>query len=908
MELLRTTLRRKSVAGVTLVEVMVTVAILAIGVLAAIGSFRYLTVSIQGSKSRTLANNLAQEQIEKLKNLSYYTLLVTTSPIPNNNFTPSLMYDSGNYAPATLLEGGIAFTRATRVDFAYKNGTVITTATWSSDDTGLKLITTYVIWTDAAGPHYQEMHNLMANPAANPLNATFSGTVTDGSTFGPIQGALVQILDNPDWFATTNAAGSYSFSVSQGSYTLQVSSSGYFGTTTNGYLSITSGQNYTQNFTMTKMSSGTVSGYAFINNHLVISQVVASTGPGNAIEYIELYNPTTNAIFIGSSSGSPIYDGESGNSMPSYIPVVWGRTNATKQARHLHYVNTTIPANGFYLISNTGNGSPATACASFGAGGATVTPDACWNHVYYTDPGTNYHTLNCALSTTCSADQLDAGGVGLIQAAGLTGPAPTYVFSGSWASYIVDKIGWNQKSGLGNNAPSDSIEGTAINCTNNNGLGIGEQLVRQSWPTNVTLGAGRAYDSDNNFFNVFYFPSIFYAPYTSSNIYAPISGTPATGADIALNDGLSTGGTCTASTYSTFWPVCRYSVTNVSTGTWIMSISTGTYFLEVQTVTVTAGSFINVPNATTTPNWTIATPANSNSALLSDTTPYALIAGYVNGATGNPLSGITISGGGRSTTTSSTGRYFMSVSTGDMQLTANPANTNRAYTSQSYPLMGLTAGTMYENASGGNQTWFTLSLGGILAGYFQTGSNTPLPGRVAYVTPGGNQATSGNDGHFYISNISTGTYVLAAALDPAETATPSSTTVILASTGTSTTISTFTITNGLSQITGQVLASTQPITTGVLVLASTATMTGGTSSPPPSVYGGSGSLCSPCYYSGSSDSSGQYTLYVRSSATPYKLYGWYTTFNGTTPIVTRSSVYSVTVSTTGQIISQNITW
>ena len=70
-------------AGLTLMELLITTFILSVGVLAAIGSFSYVTTSIQHSKSRTLASNLAQEQIEKLKNLSYYTLLVTTG-------TPSL--------------------------------------------------------------------------------------------------------------------------------------------------------------------------------------------------------------------------------------------------------------------------------------------------------------------------------------------------------------------------------------------------------------------------------------------------------------------------------------------------------------------------------------------------------------------------------------------------------------------------------------------------------------------------------------------------------------------------------------------------------------------------------------------------------------------------------------------------
>src|SRR5579863_2164962 len=77
-----------SVAGVTLTELMIAAAIFSIGILAAVGSFKYISTSIQNSKTRTLANNLGQEEIEKLKNLSYYSLLVTTATYSDNRFSP----------------------------------------------------------------------------------------------------------------------------------------------------------------------------------------------------------------------------------------------------------------------------------------------------------------------------------------------------------------------------------------------------------------------------------------------------------------------------------------------------------------------------------------------------------------------------------------------------------------------------------------------------------------------------------------------------------------------------------------------------------------------------------------------------------------------------------------------------
>src|SRR5437879_3928522 len=123
----------KRTAGLTLMELVITVLILSIGILAAVGSFRYIAISVQHSKGRTLATNLAQEQVEKLKNLSYYTLLVTTTATFNDGrFIPAIMYDTGNYPPQTIYVGGDTFTRATRVDFAYQNGSTVSTTTWDS--------------------------------------------------------------------------------------------------------------------------------------------------------------------------------------------------------------------------------------------------------------------------------------------------------------------------------------------------------------------------------------------------------------------------------------------------------------------------------------------------------------------------------------------------------------------------------------------------------------------------------------------------------------------------------------------------------------------------------------------------------------------------------------------------------
>ena len=851
--------RGRRVAGVTLVELMITVAILSVGVLAAIGSFRFITVSIQNSKARSLSNNLGQEQIEKLKNLSYYMLLVTTHTYVDDRFDPDLVYDAGNYPPQTLVEGGMTFTRATRVDFAYPSGTSISTAPFTSNDTGLKLITTFVIWQSGSGLNNHEMHNLMANPAANPLNASFTGTVKDTSN-NAIRDALVQVVDNPNWFGFSNASGVYQFNVSQGSYTLTCSTHGYFPSTTGNYQSVASGEAKTVNFVLGKMSSGTATGYAYLADHLVISQVVGSTQDATAFfqEYVEVFNPSSYTWTIASDAATAVID------------LKYQRRGGSLTTIAMDYSTLTIGPGQHYLFANTGTVT---------AVGVARTADAVFS-------ASNADFPNLIDINTDAGN--DAAGVGL-----------ALVSDGSW----IDRVGWKK---AGNDPPL--IEGDAINQFV--GLEDDEQYVRISGPYGVVSGQGRAYDTHDNTtdFETDGRQPMVYPPRNSSDSEPVVSGTPATGALISVNDSLSQTGTCTDTTVNGK-PACSFTVPSIATGTWTLIVSSGTYYEEISSVTMTASVSTGVPNGATYPTWAVT---GATTTILNDTTSYAFISGVVTDANGTPLPGIVVGAGGQTRNTSSAGRYYVSVPEGDVRVTANYNNANMAYTSQSSDLTGLTAGTLYDLPSGNPSTWFTLSLGGILRGYFRTGSNTPLPGRVAVALLGGNQvgqAVSGSNGYFYLSNLTTGTYTITPALDPAESASPSSVTVTLSSTGTATTVSTFTVTNGLAEITGQVISSSsEPITTGVLVVASSTTLTGGITSPPPSMNGGTGILCNPCYYAASSDSTGSYSLMVRSSTAAYKVYGWYTEFSGTTPSVTRAGPFSVTVSTAGQILSQNLQW
>src|SRR4029077_5107323 len=142
----------------------------------------------------------------------------------------------------------------------------------------------------------------------------------------------------------------------------------------------------------------------------------------------------------------------------------------------------------------------------------------------------------------------------------------------------------------------------------------------------------------------------------------------------------------------------------IATGTWTMVVSSNSYYQEISTVTMTPSLSTGVPNGSTYPIWP---SINLTNTLLNITTNYAFVSGVVTNVTGAPLPGIrVISGQGTISNTNSSGRYFLSVATGDAQITANPNSLNKAYSSASTNVLpALTAGQLVDNQTGSLQTW-----------------------------------------------------------------------------------------------------------------------------------------------------------------------------------------------------------
>ena len=356
----------KNSRGVTLVELMVSVAIISVGILGFFGAFSFITKSLHVSRTRTLATNLSQERVEALKNLTYYELLITTTSATDNSFTPGLVYDNGNYPPETVSIGGINFTRYTYVALAQIDSDVISTVTYTFPDTGMKQVRVDVIWRDRGVAKKYTLNNLLENPNVNPLDSSISGVITNSVGATPMAGVVVKIEQNPDWNATTASDGSYSFRVYHGSYTVRASSASFYDQAS-ALSAANAGSNTSIPLALTAIATGTIKGIAWLNSNVVVGSVVGATftycadnAAQQEVEFVELVNPTTFAINIGIT-----------NTYPKNISVNYYDESATTLDEaagfNFTHVSTYVPAGKSYLMAS---------CSSFVVHGGWVNSDA----------------------------------------------------------------------------------------------------------------------------------------------------------------------------------------------------------------------------------------------------------------------------------------------------------------------------------------------------------------------------------------------------------------------------------------------------------------------------------------------------------------------------------------------------
>ena len=856
----------KKSRGVTLVELLVATAVLTVGILGLIGGMGGIQKAIQGARTKTLASNLTQEQMQIIKQKTYYQVLVTTDPSYRTDYSPSIPYDNGYFPPENILEGGINFQRLTYIQVCDEDSGKIVTLPPSSPDTGMRLLTVTVLWTQGSEKKQLQLQSVLANPNVVMANATFSGTVRNASTLAAINGSLVSVTEDAGYRDTTNASGAYSISLSPGSYTMQASAPGYFSQIVS--VSITANQSLTQNFDLVPMSSGSVVGVAWMNPNILISQVVVATtqASGFVAQYVELFNPTTSAITIGGDPPPIKLNFQSTCQNANKVTC----TDSTYGIK-LNYVSSTTAAGGYYLIANTN---------TFTAAGQQVNADA-----YYTDDANTYCNPQPSGYSPNTYDwNLTASPpVKLLGNPASSGHNGTFWLTDA-SGNILDAVGWTHSGSPPN------CEGTCLTLPGGNGLQEQNQLERFSSTAGVSGVWGPAYDSDNNSVDFSTFAAITVAPSSSTMpTKSLIAGRVAVGAIASSIDGLSDP-VSVVSVGSP--PYAAFSLTQVATGTWTVFVSSGGYTLQHDTVTIAGtGSVFTFPSTMT---------------FLNQSNEYGFISGMVTDALGAPIPspGIVLSPGaaGSNTTASlSNGRYLLRVSPGLADVTANPNNANPLYVSQSSNSLTINLGEVYSNVN------FPLSQGGRVQGFVTRDGVNALPGvAVAALDANGeahNQQVSGSDGRFTMINLTTGVYTLQPALDSLETSSPSSATVTVLA-GQTVFGATFTITGALGSITGSVSLSAQPLRTGVLIVATTATITGA----PPALS--TATLASAPRYVTSSKEDGTFQVDVRQSTDPaYKVYAYYTTLTSTGGVVIQSASTSGVQVLSGQTVSGiNFAW
>ena len=848
--------RRRPQLGLSLVELMVAVSIISIGLLAFTTSFRLISHSIRDSRARSLAISLAQEKIENLKDVPYHKLQVTTVTVTNANFSPAVSYDAVNYPPETIKIGGITYTRGMYVSLTRLTGNEVTATSSMYPDSGLKFVTTYVMWEQRGEWKKFELENLYENPNVDPLDATLQGVVKTNTGAG-LPGATVTILEKQDWNGTSGSGGSYLFRVHGGTYSIRASSAGFYDQTMTDVL-INEGAQLTTNFSLIAIGSGAVSGNVFVSSHLVISMVVAATETYTGdmvlrdVEFVMLFNPTTYTIDIGSAGAK--WNLWYFNSQTSTWTAPGNLMTTT--------VSTYVPPNTGYIVASS---------SWFMIADRWIRADA-----FYGVEGRDYITND------------DSGMVLLYQ--------PAWGF---WA----DRVGWADDDTV----PPNSLyyEGSYIpDSACSDGIGEGNFLIRYASPT--TIGEGFyawAYDTGNNAVD-FASPasacSLVPTPFMNWAVVDPlrptgklmnstqtaIGGVPAVGAFVIGDDLLAQTTIAYQATvtneFGQVQPFARYSLTGVSTGTWKVLIATKSFYTEISNVVVPLAGGVSIPNSVTSP---VQPAPGVFVAAATQTAVGGYISGLVLNTAGSPIPNISVIAGGTSKTTGSNGRFFSAVSTGPQTLIVNTSNANSVYSEY---VTQVTVGIGQVNTS-----TITLAQAGTLTGFVTPDGTSGLPNIEVTANRSGAQwgaAVTDTSGAFYIKNLSTGTYDISPVLDPLDVWAPSSFTVTTVASR-MIHVGTFTVTGAQGKLGGSVYYNGNPVTIGALVLVSTATLP----STPPAIVASS-SPAQAVIYAASSKADGSYLLEVRgSTSTSYRVHAY-------VPVVGPNSVTVSTKVYTGVVV------
>lgn len=842
-------------AGVTLTELMIAVSVLTIGVIGSMGAFKYINKAMTRSRIKTIATNLAQEKMEVLRNKPYFQLLVTTATTLSTGYSTNFSYDTDNYPPQTFTLWGMpALTRVVNVDYITLSGSVATPLSYSDNDPGMKRVTVTVMWTQEGTPQKVQIESYYENPTAAVLSAGFTGTVTNAAGGAAVGDALVQVQGSPKWRGYSDpVTGVYRFQVAPGTYTLVCSTQGYFPANSS-TLYVAAGAYTSQNFPLNKIGTGTISGMAYIRDHLLISQVVGSSvnRTGEYQEWVEVYNPTTWTWTMATGLGTG-----GGTGSNSVVIFTYTEEGSGEVFPHFNYRSLSLDASSYFLFANTGTVS---------AVGINREADAIYND-----------------SSDWDFDDMDD-----VIKTGAPSPAGHMIMGNVVTMTEYDVLGWNATSnGNGAKKLATKYEGAAI--VQAQGLELGEAYTRRTQIGGFTSTRGRCDDTQNNNNDFYVATPVPYQPRNTSDFQVCYTGTPAEGAVVDANDGLSSSALVSSTGYFLLTNVATSAVLNADS-TWEVLAASYTIFNSSAGLTITAGQNKDV-----------------GTLVLSTAISGGIASGYVYGSgpdQNRPLPSIKVGSGGLTATTNSLGYYRLFLNAGLAIITANIGLENGSYQSADENVT-MTEGEVTTVPD------FHLAQSGTIKGYVTAGTGA-LPNIVVQATNGGPvyEDTSDSTGNYYISaTTSSVAYTVTPVLDPLQsyTSLPASPlTATLTTPGSTVFAGTITVVGAMGTIAGTVVASTASVTTGVLVVASTVAVT-----DPLPTFTAASSPSEAVYYAASSQADGTYSLDVRSStSTPYDVRAFYPVVNavsGSVSYTSRSST-NVWVSSAGATTTRHFVW
>ncbi len=791
--------------GVTLVELMVMSVIASLVALTVIQGFSGISRGIIATRFKSLATQLANQKMQSLKSVSYYRLRVSSQtivPSALSAFTPAVRSDDINYPPTSAVVNGISFQHYTVVERVQKNDATeaLEVISWNSPDTGLKQLTVSVAWQERGSWNRVQLSNLLENPNRLAATGDFVGTVTDVGTFAPLSDVSITVAQNSSLNTLTDAGGTYRVGAPAGSYILQAIKQGYFPKTSLPKVITSTTPQVTVDFALAPMSSGTITGSVWQNDHLVISRICGAkmNGPTSQ-EYVEIFNPTTWTWTVDGQVGLT-FQGQLPPSHPIGINYAVG--------------GSSILPGGFYLFASA---------PILNINGNLVNADAVWDNSIGGPNDVNFGPLFNAAAGKCNilpvngaVDDGPLEGVGVLT---LTGAS-------------VDQVGWQGGGGVN---PA-SCETAPI--PDNSGLELGEVYYRKSDVGGAFSSTiGPAYDSGNNAVDWAVDSAGFSGPRQTTSAPLPVrSGTPSNGAMVFANDGLSQ---MVQASLTGSPPEARFTLPAIATGTWTVSASSGPFFLSYST--------------------SIASGVTLSTAMVMNTsTIYGFVSGRVLGSGSAGIPGITLSPGGA--VTDAAGNFSMPLSPGVQTVTANPNSTHPGYMQASQSInvvLGEISSNNFFSLPIAAKIRGLITIDGVTP--LPDVAVSVTDNATGYTT---DNVFSGADGYFTASVPFTivGTFNVQPLVASGESVSPITPSVLYATNTPGATVfaATYTVTSAFGTLSGRVSDQGNAINTGVLIIASTSAVPGSLLDID-SAFRSSGAQ----YYSGSSRADGTYSFDVK---------------------------------------------